>query len=164
MWGALSDGRTGLSFTIAAGPHQRSHSQVRVRLPIRRLLRLAGRWWQSITCPFMTWCGPQTENTMYYSSSVILFIRCHGIACPFRFAGGTSSAKRRAADGHNPAFRRHVRAHPSTRTFLELFLRDWRFSFTLFGYPTYSFSCNIRYTRSMYQEYLNMTFFLGTAV
>jgi hypothetical protein len=30
MWGALSEERTGLSFTIAAGPRQRSHSQVRV--------------------------------------------------------------------------------------------------------------------------------------
>jgi hypothetical protein len=30
MWGALSDERTGLSFTIAAGPHQRSHSRVRI--------------------------------------------------------------------------------------------------------------------------------------
>jgi hypothetical protein len=30
MWGALSDERMGLSFTIAAGPHQRSHSGVRV--------------------------------------------------------------------------------------------------------------------------------------
>jgi hypothetical protein len=30
MWGALSDERTGLSFTIAAGPRQRSHFQVRV--------------------------------------------------------------------------------------------------------------------------------------
>jgi hypothetical protein len=30
MWGALSDERTGLSFTIAAGPRQRSHSRVRV--------------------------------------------------------------------------------------------------------------------------------------
>jgi hypothetical protein len=29
MWGALSDERTGLSFTIAAGPSQRSHSPVR---------------------------------------------------------------------------------------------------------------------------------------
>jgi hypothetical protein len=31
MWGALSDGRTGLSFTIPPGPRQRSH--FRVRLP-----------------------------------------------------------------------------------------------------------------------------------
>jgi hypothetical protein len=30
MWGALSDERTGLSFTIAADPRQRSHSRVRV--------------------------------------------------------------------------------------------------------------------------------------
>jgi hypothetical protein len=30
VWGALSDERTGLSFTIAAGPRQRSHSRVRV--------------------------------------------------------------------------------------------------------------------------------------
>jgi hypothetical protein len=29
-WGALSDDKTGLSFTIAAGPRQRSHSRVRV--------------------------------------------------------------------------------------------------------------------------------------
>jgi hypothetical protein len=30
MWGALSDERTGLSFTVAAGPRQRSHFRVRV--------------------------------------------------------------------------------------------------------------------------------------
>jgi hypothetical protein len=30
MWGALSDERTGLSFTIAAGARQSSHSRVRV--------------------------------------------------------------------------------------------------------------------------------------
>jgi hypothetical protein len=30
MWGAFSDERTGLPFTIAAGPRQRSHSSVRV--------------------------------------------------------------------------------------------------------------------------------------
>jgi hypothetical protein len=30
MWDALSNERTGLSFTIAAGPRQRSHSRVRV--------------------------------------------------------------------------------------------------------------------------------------
>jgi hypothetical protein len=32
MWGALSDERTGLLFTIAAGPRQRSHFRVRVLL------------------------------------------------------------------------------------------------------------------------------------
>jgi hypothetical protein len=30
MWGSLSDEGKGLSFTIAAGPRQRSHSRVRV--------------------------------------------------------------------------------------------------------------------------------------
>jgi hypothetical protein len=30
IWGALSDESTGLSFTIAAGPRQRSHFRVRV--------------------------------------------------------------------------------------------------------------------------------------
>jgi hypothetical protein len=34
MWGALSDERTGLSFTTAAGPRQRSHSRVRVPLTV----------------------------------------------------------------------------------------------------------------------------------
>jgi hypothetical protein len=31
MWGSVSDERTGLSFTIAAGPRHRSHSRVRVQ-------------------------------------------------------------------------------------------------------------------------------------
>jgi hypothetical protein len=35
MWDALSYERTGLSFTIAAGPRQRSHSRVRVSLDSR---------------------------------------------------------------------------------------------------------------------------------
>jgi hypothetical protein len=30
MWGVLSDERTGLSFAIATGPRQRTHSRVRV--------------------------------------------------------------------------------------------------------------------------------------
>jgi hypothetical protein len=30
MWGVLSDEKTRLSFTIASGPRQRSHSRVRV--------------------------------------------------------------------------------------------------------------------------------------
>jgi hypothetical protein len=36
IWDALSDDRTGLSFTIAAGPRQRSHSRVRVPLDPRQ--------------------------------------------------------------------------------------------------------------------------------
>jgi hypothetical protein len=35
MWGALSDEKTGLSFTIAAGPSQRSQSRVRAPLDSR---------------------------------------------------------------------------------------------------------------------------------
>jgi hypothetical protein len=38
MWGALSDERTGLSFTIAAGPRQRSHSQARVPRDLDHIL------------------------------------------------------------------------------------------------------------------------------
>jgi hypothetical protein len=51
MWGALSDERTGLSVTIAAGP--RLHIllfQIR-DFPFRRLLRLAGLRWRYSTPP-----------------------------------------------------------------------------------------------------------------
>jgi hypothetical protein len=64
IWDALSDERTGLLFTIAAGPRQRSNfrsesrrtrgrillSQIR-DFPFRRLLRLAGSWWRYSTPP-----------------------------------------------------------------------------------------------------------------
>jgi hypothetical protein len=52
MWGALSDERTGLSFTIEAGPRQRHIflSQIRDVL-FRRLLRLAGLGWMYSTPP-----------------------------------------------------------------------------------------------------------------
>jgi hypothetical protein len=55
--GRLSDEGTGLSFTIAAGPRQRSHSRDRNLLskiwnfPFRRLLRLAGLRWRYSTPP-----------------------------------------------------------------------------------------------------------------
>jgi hypothetical protein len=35
MWGAFSDERTGLSFTMAAGPRQHSHSWVRAPWDLR---------------------------------------------------------------------------------------------------------------------------------
>jgi hypothetical protein len=38
MWGALSDERSSLSFAIAAGPRQRSHSRVRVPWNSRHIL------------------------------------------------------------------------------------------------------------------------------
>jgi hypothetical protein len=40
MWGALSDERTVLSFTVAVGHRQRSHSPVRVPWDSRRVCRL----------------------------------------------------------------------------------------------------------------------------
>jgi hypothetical protein len=59
LWGTFSDERRGLSFVYAADPHQRSLSRVRVpwdslpyftaselRIPFRRLLRLAGSVWR----------------------------------------------------------------------------------------------------------------------
>jgi hypothetical protein len=66
LWGALSDERSGLSFVCTAGPCQRCLSRVWVpwelrsyfpvsdlRLPFRRLLRLAGsRWRYSIPPPY----------------------------------------------------------------------------------------------------------------
>jgi hypothetical protein len=42
MWGALSDERMGLSFTIAAGLCQRSHSQVRVPRDSRQYFTVSG--------------------------------------------------------------------------------------------------------------------------
>jgi hypothetical protein len=40
MWGALSDERTGMPFTIAAGPRQRSHSWVRVPRLLAQILAI----------------------------------------------------------------------------------------------------------------------------
>jgi hypothetical protein len=65
MWGALSDERTGLSFTIPAGPRQCRHSRVRVPwdsydhillpqiwdFPFCHLLRLTGLRWKYSTPP-----------------------------------------------------------------------------------------------------------------
>jgi hypothetical protein len=64
IWGALSDERTGLSFTIAAGPRQHNYSRARVPwdsqpnllsqigdFPFRRLLQLAGLRWRYSTPP-----------------------------------------------------------------------------------------------------------------
>jgi hypothetical protein len=52
IWGALSDERTGLSFTIAVGPRQRSHLLSQIRdFPFHRLLRLAGSRWRYSTPP-----------------------------------------------------------------------------------------------------------------
>jgi hypothetical protein len=64
MWGAVSDERTGLSFTIVPGPRQRSHFRVGSRgthdhillsqirdFPFRHLLWVAGLRWRYSTPP-----------------------------------------------------------------------------------------------------------------
>jgi hypothetical protein len=90
MWGALSDERTGLSFTIAAGPRQRSHSRVRVLwnshhillphirdFPFRRLLRLAGSRWKYST--------PPSHRSDFVVPIVILKTHRHGPSRKPRF-------------------------------------------------------------------------------
>jgi hypothetical protein len=107
MWGALSDERTGLSFTmllafasaIVFGSDSRGTrdhillSQIR-HFPFRRLLRLAGLRWRYSTppphgrltelpneLPFITWCGPETEHPSERFVCCNLRIRCHGNVC-----------------------------------------------------------------------------------
>jgi hypothetical protein len=58
MWSALSDERTGLSFTIAAGPCQRSH-----------LLRLAGLGWRYSTPPPTGVRVPFSSSRLAYNLS-----------------------------------------------------------------------------------------------
>jgi hypothetical protein len=78
MWGAVSDERTGVSFTIAHGPRQRIHSRIRVpwdswpyitvsdsRLPFRRLLWLEGLRWR--------YSPPSLRGLL-----CCLCMRCHG--------------------------------------------------------------------------------------
>jgi hypothetical protein len=57
MWSALSDKRAGLSFTIAAGPRQRSHSRVRVPWDLRPYFTLS-----DLKHPFSS--PPATRRTM----------------------------------------------------------------------------------------------------
>jgi hypothetical protein len=72
---------------------------------------------ESVTCPFMTRCGLQTEHTLERFVRCYLQIRCHGNMCSpktvfsndlFCVARGMCSVKHRPADGHIPALRRHV--------------------------------------------------------
>jgi hypothetical protein len=110
MWGALSNERTGLSFTIAAGPSQRSHSRVRAPWDLRPYFTVSDLGLSfssppttrrvtvevfdpastrglrpiihvSITCPFITRSGPQTEHKLELFDCCNLRIRCHGNAC-----------------------------------------------------------------------------------
>jgi hypothetical protein len=93
MRGALSHGRTGLTFTIAARPRQCSHFRVwdpwdswpfftvsDSRLPFRRLLRLAGlRWRYSIPPPHGSTVGVQVKVTLRLtvSQSIRLGVKPH---------------------------------------------------------------------------------------
>jgi hypothetical protein len=72
MWGALSYERTGLSFTIAAGPRQSSNSWVRVPwdsrpyFTISDSLRLAGlRWRYSTPPPHGVWISSYLNGNLY---------------------------------------------------------------------------------------------------
>jgi hypothetical protein len=82
-WGALSDERTGLSFVCAAGPCQRSLSRVLVpldlqpyftvsdlRLPFRRLLRLAGSRWRYSTPPPHGYSNPTVHSARYTGAAL----------------------------------------------------------------------------------------------
>jgi hypothetical protein len=51
MWGALSDGRTGMSFTTDAGPRQHSHSQVRDPWDSRPYFTLSDSRLHSLSAP-----------------------------------------------------------------------------------------------------------------
>jgi hypothetical protein len=50
IWGALSDERTGLSFTVAAGPCQRSLSRVRVLSYSRPYFTVSTQVWKLLSC------------------------------------------------------------------------------------------------------------------
>jgi hypothetical protein len=100
-WGALSVERTGLSFTIAAGPRQSSHSRVEFRgtcdhillsqmrdFPFRRLLRLEGLWWRysnppphgtELVAPILFFITPRRGQYRKHRSSIV--------ACVFVSAG-----------------------------------------------------------------------------
>jgi hypothetical protein len=100
MCGALSDERAGLSFTTAAGTHQRIHSLVRVPWDLRPYLTVSDSRFPFLPLPttrrvtvevfdpastrecqlcVLSWPGAdRRENTTSYSSLVILRIRCNG--------------------------------------------------------------------------------------
>jgi hypothetical protein len=61
IWGALSDERMGLSFTLASGPSQRSHSRVRVPWD----LRPSKFDWTQLNSFITTLHGPHREHRLY---------------------------------------------------------------------------------------------------
>jgi hypothetical protein len=83
FWGALSDERTtGLSFAIATGRRQRSHSRVRVPRPKQNL--------ESIACPPFTTRGEPNrgqhlEQLVYYFVSIRCYETCVNFAAMISF-------------------------------------------------------------------------------
>jgi hypothetical protein len=108
MWGALSDERRGLSFTITVGPRQRSHSRVRVPYCLRFVLSF--RIHESTA--FYNFHAAGIEVTMSYSSFVLLC--CHGNTfVNIRYCGNKNLHSRCLATdvcsgSIIPAFSRHV--------------------------------------------------------
>jgi hypothetical protein len=73
IWGALSDERTGLSFTTAARPRQRSHFRVRVPLDSRPYFTVS-----DLRLPFMspsTTCRATVE--VFNPASIRDYLRLH---------------------------------------------------------------------------------------
>jgi hypothetical protein len=99
MWGALSEERTSLSFTIAAGPCHRSHSRVQVPwdsrpyftvsdrdFPFRRLIRLAGLLSAENTVLLLRDAN-HTENTSHVIATRLVHWRadcCLAMSCNIR--------------------------------------------------------------------------------
>jgi hypothetical protein len=93
MWGALSDERTGLSFTTAAGPRQRSHFGVRVPWNSRSYFTVSksrlpflsppttSRATVEVFDPTSTWDsltrhGPRRKHSLSIVEKACLLIRC----------------------------------------------------------------------------------------
>jgi hypothetical protein len=69
MWGALSDGRTGLSCTIAAGPLQRRHSRVRVPRDSRPYFTVSNSWFPKQEGQIPVFVLPRHRVVQLYSQA-----------------------------------------------------------------------------------------------
>jgi hypothetical protein len=66
MWGALSDERTGLSFTISAGPRQRSHFWVRVPRESWPYFTVSGSRFPNLVRQAPVWIYPRNRDAQLY--------------------------------------------------------------------------------------------------
>jgi hypothetical protein len=106
MWGGLSDERTGLSFTVAAGPRQSSHSLVRVLSQTRDSANLEGQTTVFVS-PRTWWPGYTSRHWVPFSSP--------------------STARRATVEVFEPASTRGYGASLESESGSEL-LYDWRFT------------------------------------